>query len=72
MPRRNYKDFVTTRYFENCPELGVPELFYIMDQKWFKENEAEIRKLDPNMVAQSGVFIIPDPKVRLLLALRWS
>lgn len=72
MPRQNHKDLVRTRYFENCPELGVPELFYIMDQKWFKENEAEIRKLDPTACSQNGIFIVNDPKVRLLLALRWS
>lgn len=65
-------NFIRTPYFENCAELGVPELFYIMDQKWFKENEAEIRKLDPTVVAQHGVFIVNDPKVRLLLALRFS
>jgi len=72
MPRRSYKDLICTRYFENCADLGTPELFYILDQKWFKEHEAEIRKLDPTVVAHHGVFIVNDPNVRLLLALRWS
>jgi hypothetical protein len=72
MPRRKPKDFICSRYFENCADLDTPELFYILDQKWFKEHEAEIRKLDPTVVAQHGVFIVNDPKVRLLLALRFS
>lgn len=66
------KDFICSRYFENCADLDTPELFYILDQKWFKEHEAEIKKLDPSMVSQHGVFIISDPKVRLLLMLKYS
>ncbi len=72
MPRRKPKDFICSRYFENCADLNTPELFYIFDQKWFNEHEAEIKKLDPSMVSGHGTFIIKDPKVRLLLALKFS
>ncbi len=72
MPRRKPKDFICSRYFENCADLDTPELFYILDQKWFKEHEAEIKKLDPTMYSGYGTFVIKDPKVRLLLALRFS
>ena len=65
-------DFIRTPYFENCADLNAPELFYIFDQKWFKEHKEEIRKLDPPMYTRHGVFIINDPKVRLLLMLKYA
>lgn len=65
-------NFIRTPYFENCADLNTPELFYIWDQKWFKEHEAEIKKMDPTMTFHHDVFIINDPKVRLLLALKYS
>lgn len=65
-------NFIRTPYFENCAELGVPELFIVLDQEWFKKHKEEILKLDSTMGSQPELFIINDPKVRLLLALRWS